>query len=124
MKLRKLFLTLLLLVVVVSFTTGCTMLQKRSIEAAVVPDQNVVVLGPKRNLSKLWEEISVDFPNGPTKKIVNAFNINDGDTAIRRSFEQWIYNKKNENGIVIAVIVVSIVDGKLDNIVTIPSGGN
>jgi len=123
MKFRKLFLTLLLLVVV-SFTASCTMLQKRSIETAVVPDQNVVVLGPKRNLSKLWEEISVDFPNGPTKKIVNAFNINDGDTTLRRSFEQWIYNKKDEDGTVIAVIVVSIVDGKLDNIVTIPSGGN
>jgi len=124
MKLRKLFLTLLLLVVVVSFTTGCLMLKGVRTKTAVAPDQDVVVLGPKRNLSKLWEEISVDFPNGPTKKIVNAFNINDGDTTLRRSFEQWIYDKKNENGTVIAVIVVSLVDGKLDNIVTIPAGGN
>ncbi|TET61100.1 MAG: hypothetical protein E3J47_05700 [Candidatus Stahlbacteria bacterium] len=122
MRFRKLLLTLLLLAIVVSFTAGCPALQKRSTKTAVAPDQDVVVLGPKRTLSKLWEEISVDFPNGPTKKIVNAFNINDGNTALKRSFEQWIYNKKDENGTVIAVIVVSIVDGKLDNIVTIPSG--
>ncbi len=119
MKFRKLFLTLLLMVVVVSFTGGCTMLDKARAKAAVEPDQDVVVLGPKRNLSKLWEEVSVNFPNGPTKKIINAFNINDGNTNLRRSFEQWIYENKNDSGTVTSVIVVSLVDGKLDNIVTI-----
>jgi hypothetical protein len=120
MNFRKLFLTLLLLVVVVSFTTGCPMLKKVRTEAAVVPDQDVVILGPKRNLSKLWEEISINFPNGPTKKIINAFNINDGNTMLRRSFEQWVYENKNDAGIVVSIIIVSLVDGKLDNIVTIP----
>jgi len=124
MKLRKLFLTLLLLVVVGSFTVGCPALQKKTTKTAVAPDQDIVILGPKRNLSKLWEEISIDFPNGPAKKIVNAFNINDGNTTLRRSFEQWIYEYKNDAGIVTSVIVVSLVDGKLDNIVTIPAGSN
>ncbi len=119
MTFRKLFLALLLLVVVVSFDGGCSLLEKARVKAAVEPDQDVVVLGPKRNLSKLWEEISVNFPNGPTKKIINAFNINDGNTNLRRSFEQWIYENKNTYGIVVSVIVVSLVDGKLDNIVTI-----
>jgi len=120
MKFRKLFLILLLLVIVVSFSTSCSLLEKAHMNTSVEPDQDVVILGPKRNLSKLWEEISVGFPDGPTKKIVNAFNINDGNTTLRRSFEQWIYEKKNELGTITFVTIVSIVDGKLDNIVTIP----
>ena len=119
MKFRKLFLTLLLLVVVVSFTGGCSLFEKVRTKTAVEPDQDVVVLGPKRNLSKLWEEISVNFPNGPSRKIVNAFNINDGDINLRQSFEQWIYENKDDNGKIISVIVVSLVDGKIDNIITI-----
>ena len=120
MKFRKLFLTSLLLVVVVSFTGGCSLFEKARVKTAVEPDQDVVVLGPKRNLSKLWEEISVNFPNGPTKKIVNAFNINDGDITLKRSFEQWIYESKNVFGIITSVVVVSLVDGKIDNIITVP----
>ena len=124
MKFRKLFLTLLLLVVVVSFTGGCSLFEKVRTKVAVEPDQDVVVLGPKRNLSKLWEEISVNFPNGPSRKIVNAFNINDGDTNLRRSFEQWIYENKDDDDNVVSATIVSIVDGKIDNIVTIPAGSN
>lgn len=91
---------------------SCSSFEKIRVNS-VAPEQEIVILGPKRNLTKIWEDISKDFPNGPTKKIINAFNINDNNALIRRSFEQWIYDKKD------IVTIVSIVDGKLNNIITI-----
>lgn len=107
-------LLIFLLIIIISCIISCSPFD--IISQPLSQEQEMVILGPDRNLTKLWEEISKDFPNGPTKKIVNAFNINDSTKLYRRYFEQWIYENKNKD----TVIVVSIVDGKIDNIITIP----